>query len=146
MSLEDRVSELTAAISLLTEVISDSDSTPTAEKAEKAAPVKTKKAAEKKPVTKKKAPTKKKKSTGPTETEIRDILRQVHVKCGKPKAQELLTDYGVKKLAELEETEYAEFLEDAKEALEDAAGDEDDDEEEGEDEDEDEDDEDDDDI
>lgn len=114
MSLEQNVQELTAAIRDLIEATNGG-----AEKApeEKKAPAK-------------KAPAKrgaKKAPAGPTITEVRDMLRKVSKDVSRKEAQALLGEYECKKITDLEEKDFVDFMADCESLL---AGDESEEEEE----------------
>jgi hypothetical protein len=135
MSLEDRLAENTAALIALTEAMTgkavpgpadDEDD----EEEEKAPPKRGRPAGgSKKPTASKEAPAEKKpargkgKAAGPTAADARDALRKVSDECGRDVAKELLGEFEVSKITDLEEEDFKEFIEACEEALEDCEGD-----------------------
>jgi len=140
MSLEQKIEELTAAVTTLTETLSsgampapaeepeekaEEEEEPEEEAEEEEEPPKKKKAPAKKEAPAKKAPAKRgRKPTGPTMAQILDKLREVKEELGAETVKELFEEFEVKKASDLAEEDYKEFLEACDEALEEA-GDED---------------------
>lgn len=100
MSLEQNVQELTAAIRDLIDATAGGT---------------TEKAVEEKKAPTKKAPAKrgaKKAPAGPTIAEVRDLLRKVSKDVSRKEAQALLAEYDCKKVTDLTEEDYADFIKD----------------------------------
>jgi len=123
MSLEQKIEELTQAVIDLTEKMGNGATAPAEEpepEDEEEEPPK-KKAPAKKSTPAKKEPAKRgRKPAGPTLATIHDKLREVQDELGKDTVKELLEEFEVKKVSELEEEDYKEFLEACDEALEEA--------------------------
>ena len=114
MSLEQKLAELTEAVTALTEAMTNGGTTK-AEAKEEEAP---KKKAPAKKAPAKKAPAKKEKSDGPTMEEVRDKLRQVSADVSPKEARGILGEFSAKKVTDLDEKDYDEVMEMAEEALE----------------------------
>lgn len=64
-----------------------------------------------------------KKPAGPTIAEVRDKLREVSDTLGRDEAKGMLEEFDVKKVTDLEESDFAEFIEMCDEALEEGGDD-----------------------
>lgn len=126
MSLEEQITELTAAIRDLIDTMGNAG---VGEEEENPAPAKR----GRKPPAKKAAPAKKpprrKKKAGPTLDDVRDVLRKVSVEVSKEVAKEIMGEFDdAKKVTEVDESDYPELIAACEEALAEAGGEEDEDE------------------
>ena len=131
MSLEDKIADLTKAVEKLTAAMGKVEAPAVAEPEPEPEPEEKPESKKKtKTVTKKTAPKRggrkaTEKKAGPTQADIRNALRQVSSKKGKDVAMEILAEFDVTRASDLEEEDYAEFLEMIKDELEGKNGDED---------------------
>ena len=114
MSLEQKLAELTEAVTALTEAMTNGGTTKAEEEEAPAKKAPAKKAPAKKAPAKKAA----KESDGPTMEEVRDKLRQVSKEVSPKEARGILGEFDAKKVTDLDEKDYNEVMEMAEEALE----------------------------
>lgn len=124
MSLEQKIEELTQAVIDLTAAMGNGATAPAEEpepEEEEEELPKKKTPAKKTTPAKKSTPAKRgRKPAGPTLATVHDKLREVQDELGKDTVKELLEEFEIKKVSELEEEDYKEFLEACDEALEEA--------------------------
>jgi hypothetical protein len=114
MSIEDIIKENTAAMLKLAAAMGGKAEAEEEDEEEAPPPKKTRATTTKKPAGRGRS----KKPAGPTKADAVNALSEVKDELGIKVAKEVLADFDVKKVDELEEGDYAEFIEACKDAME----------------------------